>query len=363
MTVFPISDVVGHFVGVGEVNQTTRGHPPMTIKLENLEDEQITCSLWGRYTKEIDEYIATHNPSSEPTIVAIQCAQRILFQGQVRVQTSRYAAKIHINPDIPEVNALKRRLMEGNDQVTSRITQITDEDTDILSGDNIASIKEIKKCKKAGDYVTLASIYDLDTTIGWYYDSCKICRTKCQLRVDNHWYCNKVDCEGCMEGLKTNFPRYHVVDPLNDCAIFTLFENLTGTLVKVSASELLVAQEKPKTPEELAIFIGKRYVFKVHVKQDYNIDQKSRSYSVISMSDDPEVMKNWEKKDQALHIISSEAEAGHTDCQLNDVQDHTPLKRRVSRMLEVVRDEDDNPPTIDQESTAKKIMKIKMEKD
>ncbi|XP_074279040.1 uncharacterized protein LOC141604008 [Silene latifolia] len=250
----------------------------------------------GEIYQGIDEYIATQIPSSEPTIMVIQCAQRILFQGQVRVQTSRYAAKIHINPDILEVDALKRRLMEGNDRVASRLTQITDADTDILSGDNIVSIKEIKKCKNAGDYVTLASIDDLDTTIGWYYDSCKICRTKCQLRVDNRWYCKKADCEGCTEGLKTNVPRYqvryHVVGPLNDCAIFTLFENHIGTLVKMSASELLAAQEKPKIPEELAIFIGKRYVFKVRVKQDYNIDQKSRSYTVNSMSDDPEVMKN-----------------------------------------------------------------------
>ncbi|XP_074291778.1 uncharacterized protein LOC141618578 [Silene latifolia] len=201
-----------------------------------------------------------------------------------------------VTPPLRIIKLENIELMEGNARVSSRITRITDEDTYTLSTENILGIKEIKKYKKADDYVTLASIDDLDTSIRWYYDSCKICRSKCQLRVDNRWYCKKAECEGCTEGLKTNVPRYQVrydvLGPFNDCAIFTLFENHIGTLVKVSALEaLLAAQNKPRIPEELAVFIGKRYVFKVRVKQDYNIDQKSRSYTVISMSDDPEVMK------------------------------------------------------------------------
>ncbi|XP_074270191.1 uncharacterized protein LOC141593136 [Silene latifolia] len=400
-------DVVGQFVGVGELKKTTGGHPIKTVKLENIEKEQITCSLWGKYITEIDEFMKTQTASSGPTFMVIQCAQRIIFQG-VRIQTSRYAAKIYINPDIPEVDALRKKLNEGNDPVSSRITQITDEHTDILSTDNILSIKEIKNCQRADDYVTLASIDDLESSIGWYYDSCKLCRTKVELHQDNLWHCKRKQCDGFTKGLKTKVPRYqvryHVVGIENDYAEFTLFDNHIATLVKVTASDLLAAQEKPKIPDELGVFIGKTYVFKVRVKQDFNIEQKSSSYAVVSMSDDPEVISQWEKKYQALqdcskpanhqtstesdpiiqiedntaqiedniassemiqiHASSETGETGDTDGQLLDVQDHTPpLKRKVSRMLEVVEDEHDEPSMTDQESATKKIMKIKMEKN
>ncbi|XP_074315356.1 uncharacterized protein LOC141651550 [Silene latifolia] len=194
-------DVVGQFVGVGELKKTTGGHPIKTVKLENIEKEQITWSLWGKYITEIDEFRKTQTASSAPTFMVMQCAQRIIFQG-VGIQTSRYAAKIYINPDILEVDALRRKLNEGNDPVSSRITKITDEHTDILSTDNILSIKEIKYCKRAGDYVTLASIDDLESSIGWYYDSCKLCRTKVELRQDNLWHCKKKKCDGFTKGLK-----------------------------------------------------------------------------------------------------------------------------------------------------------------
>ncbi|XP_074276979.1 uncharacterized protein LOC141600634 [Silene latifolia] len=128
-------DVVGQFVGVGELKKTTGGHPIKTVKLENIE------------------------------------------------------------------------LNEGNDPVSSCITQITNEHTDILSTDNILSIKEIKYCQRAGDYVTLASIDDLESSIGWYYDSCKLCRTKVELHQDNLWHCKKKQCDGFTKGLKTKVPR------------------------------------------------------------------------------------------------------------------------------------------------------------
>ncbi|KAK9749453.1 hypothetical protein RND81_02G126900 [Saponaria officinalis] len=80
----------------------------------------------------------------------------------------------------------------------------------ILASATIKTLSEIKEIKKPGTYVTLALFEELDTSTGWFYNSCNECRSKLKQRNDGLWYCER-DNNNCKLkgiGITTPLPSY-----------------------------------------------------------------------------------------------------------------------------------------------------------
>ncbi|XP_074265365.1 uncharacterized protein LOC141587795 [Silene latifolia] len=151
----------------------------MTIYLENIRKEKLACSVWNDYVGLVQAYVDACKRSTEPVIIVIRCVQRCQWKSGARVTTTRHVTRFYLNHAIPEVEAFIGELHNDEEPSDSNvISYISSESNDMLSGDNLSTITEIKKCQKAEKYVTVATIYDVNLNVKWYYNSCKHCTTK-----------------------------------------------------------------------------------------------------------------------------------------------------------------------------------------
>ncbi|KAH9613531.1 hypothetical protein KSS87_006606 [Heliosperma pusillum] len=168
-----------------------------------------------------------------------------------------------------------------------------------MSRDNMKTISEIKQNENAGYYYTFAKIINLDCTAGWYYDNCKLCRTKCSRNEKGRWKCARDLCDGKLSGFISRVPRFQlkfvVTDASNEEADFMVFDTQISQFITHTTAELLAKIEKA-IPRELEAFIDKSFVFKVNIHEKYNVSQGSNSYTVSSMSDDEDLANKWISK-------------------------------------------------------------------
>ncbi|XP_074300284.1 replication protein A 70 kDa DNA-binding subunit C-like [Silene latifolia] len=275
-------DVIGKFSGVGEVKPTKNGNSWMTIYIENIRKEKLACSIWNDYVGLVQAFADACKSSTEPAIIVIRCVQRCKWEGEPRVITTRHATRFYFNHAIPEVEAFLGELYAGQEPSNSNvISYISSESEDMLSGDNLSTITEIKKCQKAGRYVTLATIYDVDLSVKWYYDSCKHCTSKVVKNDSGRWVCKKEKCIGSTEGSEISIPRYQVkfrvIGADNEVSEFVIFETQITSFINVSAADMLAALEENGRKDDMPdfdIFIDKQFIFKVEIHPKYNLEQK-----------------------------------------------------------------------------------------
>ncbi|XP_074265823.1 uncharacterized protein LOC141588273 [Silene latifolia] len=275
--------------------------------------EKLACSIWNDYVGLVQAFADACKSSTEPAIIVIRCVQRCKWEGEPRVTTTRYATRFYFNHAIPEVEAFLGELYAGQEPSNSNvISYISSESEDMLSGDNLSTITEIKKCQKAGRYVTLATIYDVDLTVKWYYDSCKHCTSKVVKNDSGRWVCKKEKCIGSTEGSEISIPRYQVkfrvIGADNEVSEFVIFETQITSFINVSAADMLAALEENGRKDDMPdfdIFIDKQFIFKVEIHPKYNLEQKSKSYTVLSMSDDQDMVDRWNAKYLALKVCQN----------------------------------------------------------
>ncbi|XP_074265289.1 uncharacterized protein LOC141587717 [Silene latifolia] len=275
--------VIGKFSGVGEVKTTKAGNSWMTIYLENIRKEKLACSVWNDYVGLVEAYVDGCNRSTETAIIVIRCVQRCQWEGEVRVTTTRYATRFYLNHAIPEVEAFIGELHNGEEPSESNvISYISSESDDMLSRYNLSTITEIKKCQKAGKYVTVATIYDVDLNVKWYYDNCKHCTTNALKNDEGRWVCKRAKCIGSTEGSDTSIPRYHVkfrvIGTDNEVSEFVIFETQITSFTKVSAANMVSALEQVIRGSPPKVQLGAK--FKV----------------IYSMSDDQDIVGRWATK-------------------------------------------------------------------
>ncbi|XP_074298041.1 uncharacterized protein LOC141628846 [Silene latifolia] len=267
----------------------------------------------------------------------------------------------------------------------------------MLLGDNLSTITEIKKCQKVGKYVTVATIYDVDLNVKWYYDSCKHFTTKALKNDAGRWVCKREKCIGSTEGSDTSIPRYQVkfriIGTDNEVSEFVIFETQITSFIKVSAENMLSALEQDGRKDDMPyfdIFMDKQFVFKVEVHPKYNLEQNSKSYTVLSMSDDQDMVAHWATK----YLDIKEAEVGSmchdlkpkecvaiaenkecpSESSIGDCLITPPLKRSLSKMLEESSDDDCEVRIMgeksatkiiieDKYSASKKLLQVKIKKE
>ncbi|XP_074296969.1 uncharacterized protein LOC141627637 [Silene latifolia] len=339
----------------------------MTIYIENIRKEKLACSIWNDYVGLVQAFADACKSSTEPAIIVIRCVQRCKWEGEPRVTTTRHATRFYFNHAIPEVEEFLGELYAGQEPSNSNvISYISSESEDMLSGDNLSTITEIKKCQKAGRYVTLATIYDVDLNVKWYYDSCKHCTSKV-VKNDSGRYQVK----------------FFVIGADNEVSEFVIFETQITSFINVSAADMLAALEENGRKDDMPdfdIFIDKQFIFKVEIHPKYNLEQKSKSYTVLSMSDDQDMVDRWNAKYLALkesevgsvyhdvkpnvYVALAENKACVSETEASDSLITPPLKRSLSKMLDATNDDDCEVRIIgDGFSATKKLLAVNMEKE
>ncbi|AES94935.1 DUF223 domain protein [Medicago truncatula] len=98
-----IVDVIGHIVekdALRETEKNCRKSGVIDLTLEDLENRQFHCSLWGNYTDKFLQYMEGYDMST-PAILMQYCKQQN-YVGMMRVSNSFFGTNLIINGDYPE---------------------------------------------------------------------------------------------------------------------------------------------------------------------------------------------------------------------------------------------------------------------
>ncbi|XP_074291733.1 uncharacterized protein LOC141618526 [Silene latifolia] len=221
-----LDDVIGKLYEIGPITETPNKHLCRTIKLEDYEGNQLSCTLWGTFTDQVPALISKLPNPEQSKVIVIQCTWRI--------QTTFNATVFNVNPDIPEVTEFQPTLATPSASNSLQIIEISDDDDkDDMTLESIKSISDIKENEKEGYYYTFAKIVDLDCTFGFQV-------------------------------------KFQVSDPSDDLVDFVAFDNQVSQFVTKSASELLSKNEKDgcdpnDIPRDLEVFLDRSFLFKAEM--------------------------------------------------------------------------------------------------
>ncbi|XP_074267072.1 uncharacterized protein LOC141590374 [Silene latifolia] len=221
----------------------------MALNLANQDDTQLSFWMWGPYTKD-GEHIATNLCyKSEKPVIVMQCVERVVTKGgHIRLSTVDDVTKIYVNPEIPEANYIRTRLLHYISHINVFTSSNTPNNADYQQG-------------QAGKYVTVAYLNEIDNTFGWYRNICQKCTSPVGKR-HGKWYCSDENCIAHEEGSENRATRFKV-------------GNVRGV------------------PQELTSMLRKKYVLKLVVDKRYNLELSSRCYTVVDYSDELRHIEAW----------------------------------------------------------------------
>ncbi|XP_074305816.1 uncharacterized protein LOC141641038 [Silene latifolia] len=357
-------DVIGKLYEIYPITETPNKFACRTIKLEDIQGTMLSCTLWDPFTVQIPDIISKLPNPEQSKVIVIQCVQTKKYEGNWRVQTTFNATVFQVNPDIPEVKDFEQSLSTPAASNSLQIIDVTDDDeNDDMTFDSIKSISDIKENEKDGYYYTYAKIIDLDCTTDWYYDSCKLCWTK---------------------ATKNNKGRFQIKfqfsDPSDDLVYFVVFDSQVHQFVNPSTTKMLSKIEKSggdpqDIPRDLEVFLDKSFVFKIYIHPKYNVDQGSTSYTVVSMTANPDNVHKWHQR--YTEIFKAEMNSFKSrPTPLTDGQSHQGVVHSVDVEEEPSQTEENSPKitpqkrpspvaalqSSDASSATKKIAIVKTEK-
>ncbi|XP_056851835.1 replication protein A 70 kDa DNA-binding subunit C-like [Raphanus sativus] len=374
-------DVMGQIVEVTPlevVSANGKETKKISIELRNEKDERLPMVLWGNLATDISEAIQR---SSENVIVVVLRFGKIKVWKEERSVSNAYnVSEVEINPFGPEVEAFMSLL--PRDELALSIVQPkpllltngTGDKNDFFVNTPRKNIQQLIESNQVEQCIVMCTIAAIDSDMGWYYLSCKVCSKKV-LHVPNeitedgedddelgfHYYC--VKCKVKNPKLLPRYKLHLVVLDNTGNAKFLLFDNLAVQLIHHPCNELVgpnaeEMQDPDLIPMELKNLAGKTYLFKVAIERD-NFLYKNGTYRVLKIVTNIEMITEFEnlRQPQAMgntlcledSVISDapEGSAMLSGGSSQDVETNllTPAKRPAATVFNLEEHYDENSVT------------------
>ncbi|KAL6521574.1 hypothetical protein OROGR_018143 [Orobanche gracilis] len=285
----------------------------MDVILHDVDDCPIECVLWEAYGDEIIQFMENHGDSNDRVILIIQFGKKTTYLAKSRVATVKYATKIFVNADFPEVEDFY-----ANVSFSRSITHLSNDtksnsNWDWFNGDRHRNLVELRSMKEPGFYTVKVYASTIDVKSTWYYNACGSCNTKVNLDANLGDICSNSKCNMAITKIVPRFLLKVVVSDVTGTSIFLMFQDVVMQLINKTAEDLLDSLKREGYeecfPDEFDAIIKREYLCKVKVHQEFNINQNKNEYSVDKITSDEDMI------DKFAHITNSEvvsrAASGH----------------------------------------------------
>ncbi|XP_057548086.1 uncharacterized protein LOC130826522 [Amaranthus tricolor] len=309
----------------------------LSINLELIDEEnnQISGRFWEQYAEEIYSYLSKAE-NNKSFVIIIQYAKVKLWRGTTSLTNSMFITRLTIEPDIHEVHEFKNSLKSS--------------ELIFLHNHEAVQLKDIVLLQKEGYYVTYGTITSIDCEHEWSYSSCYKCYDAVQKESDG-----SMSCLTCKVPILIVWPRYKIFVRVSDGvgqSTFVLFDSQVKKELQVTAKELIDKQVKngdtETFPEELEKLINKKYLFVFKVNKYFNIEKKSKSYSVSKLTDDEELILKFcqclysKKKENDNTVESKEHSTSmnqdimqNCDSTTENSNFQTPIKGGLEKVIDI----------------------------
>ncbi|XP_056686069.1 replication protein A 70 kDa DNA-binding subunit C [Spinacia oleracea] len=379
-------DVIGYLSGVTSSDDYMRNGiytKQLTIQLEDLQKNVISCTLWNHYADELKTWLAEH-PNCQ-VILIVQFAKIKTWQGTNGLSSSLFATRLHINSNVEEINAFKNSFGNGGKTSSEMVTQLSSHtsqknETEFLKKSERKQVDEIRETQEVCYCVTLAVIDSIETENGWFYLACKKYYKKVQEMNDDagvtKFWCDK--CNTNVEPVPRFKVQIRVVDD-SGSASFVLFDREVVHILGKSALSIREYQAQEGNldsfPKDLDELLERKYLSKIRITH-YNLKQNCPIFTVTKISDDENLIKSFQDANtpekqlehEEIDVTSKTVNVGETTITIHseDMDENcsnsciTPNQKRSSKDFE-----DDGNLTSTEHSSNKyqRIISIKQEKD
>ncbi|CAF2098865.1 unnamed protein product [Brassica napus] len=221
------------------------------------------------------------------------------------VSNAYNVSDVTVNPEnIAEVQAFIRLLPKDDlklsivDSKPLALANAVSEKDDFFVHTPRKTIAEVLESRQVEKCIVMATIAGIDSDMGWYYLSCKVCAKKViTVPSDNYddgdehdvLACNYY-CPKCKTNSPKLLPRYKlhlvVLDNTKDCK-FLLFDNLALQLLRQPCIELTgpitdEIQDPDVLPPILNDLKGKTFLFKIQIEKE-NFVYKHDTFKVLKI--------------------------------------------------------------------------------
>ncbi|KAF7811771.1 replication protein A 70 kDa DNA-binding subunit B-like [Senna tora] len=207
--------------------------------------------------------------------------------GVRKVSNSFYSTRLLINPQLKECQDFLSSQISNSSSVAV--------EEDLLTLTVAKKIDELGySCADINSCVILGTVLSIDTGKGWYYNSCRKCKKKVIPDVDGFF------CKMCGNLVDSVVPRFKlelkVVDE-SGCAVFILFDCEVNQVLGCTASELIdgLVVVFSAFPERLDDFLGKKFLFKLKIKDDRFSKIDPKYIVMLRMSDKESLIEQYNR--------------------------------------------------------------------
>ncbi|CAF2133673.1 unnamed protein product [Brassica napus] len=305
-------DVVGQVVEVSHIEVVSvngKDTQKISVELRDTEDERLPLVLWGKFAEDISDAVQLR---SENTVICVLRFGKIkIWKGNFvmfyerSVSNAYNVSDVTVNPEnIAEVQAFIRLLPKDDlklsivDSKPLALANAVSEKDDFFVHTPRKTIAEVLESRQVEKCIVMATIAGIDSDMGWYYLSCKVCAKKViTVPSDNYddgdehdvLACNYY-CPKCKTNSPKLLPRYKlhlvVLDNTKDCK-FLLFDNLALQLLRQPCIELTgpitdEIQDPDVLPPILNDLKGKTFLFKIQIEKE-NFVYKHDTFKVLKI--------------------------------------------------------------------------------
>lgn len=303
-------DIIGDVVTYTPIEtiQKDKGNTTkkLTIQLQNLEGTRVFVTLWNKFAQQFSDFLDEHTQQHR-VIVIVQFATVNYWRGRATVSTYYDISKVYIGSDIHDINEFKQKFIgnTANTISSERMTVVSSKgysyEKDFLITTEFSTLNDVMECKEVKTFIVFGTVVGFQHNFQWHYAGCKGCHCKAyQVDGDKDVYeCKSSKCQGKVINVVQRYKIPLRVQDYYATVTLTLFDSDANNILGISATELYDKYKQlgdvDVMPKEFDVFLGKRYAFKIEVKQ-FNLDNNSRVYSITKFTSDEKILSSLLEK-------------------------------------------------------------------
>ncbi|KAH0868343.1 hypothetical protein HID58_075365 [Brassica napus] len=270
-------DVIGQIVELTPIEVASANGKEthkLTLELRNEKDERLPMVLWGNFATDVSDAIQGRGENA--IICVLRFGKIKVWKDERSVLNAYNVSDVELNPLTPEVEAFASLLPK--DELALAIVEAKPLALTTGVGDkNDFLVNTPRKTISVEQCIVMCTIAAIESDMGWYYLSCKVCSKKV-LNVPNdnideqgdedemgfHYYC--VKCKVKNSRLMPRYKLHLVVLDNTGNSKFLLFDAIAMQILNHLCNELTGSNfEEMQDPEDILLAL-KDLVGLLHVE-------------------------------------------------------------------------------------------------
>ncbi|XP_048620033.1 replication protein A 70 kDa DNA-binding subunit A-like [Brassica napus] len=310
----PSCDVIGQIVELTPIEVASANGKEthkLTLELRNEKDERLPMVLWGNFATDVSDAIQGRGENA--IICVLRFGKIKVWKDERSVLNAYNVSDVELNPLTPEVEAFASLLPK--DELALAIVEAKPLALTTGVGDkNDFLVNTPRKTISVEQCIVMCTIAAIESDMGWYYLSCKVCSKKV-LNVPNdnideqgdedemgfHYYC--VKCKVKNSRLMPRYKLHLVVLDNTGNSKFLLFDAIAMQILNHLCNELTGSNfEEMQDPEDILLalkdLVGKNYLFKIGIERLGALTTLAIENSVISDAPEGSFMLNYQSSQE-----------------------------------------------------------------